>query len=94
MPHLGAVVARNVAGERVRRRWTRTQLANRLGWTPTALGAIETGTRKVTVDDLPPLCRAFGVSIVDLLRGGDPEDIEALRISSAEVTSGLWRQFR
>jgi transcriptional regulator with XRE-family HTH domain len=75
---LSAIVARNIAAERVRRRWTQADLADRLGVTRGAVSTWETGTRVVGLDLLIPLCRALDVPLVDLLKGVDQDDLRAL----------------
>lgn len=75
---LSAIVARNLAAERVRHRWTQAQLAEHLGVTRGAVSTWETGTRLVGLDMLVPLCRALNVTLTDLLRGADPGDLAAL----------------
>lgn len=78
MPPIGAVVARNVRAERARLGWRQADLANRLGWSATKVGNVESGVRKVTMDDLPALCGALGVKLIKLLDGADPDDIAKL----------------
>jgi transcriptional regulator with XRE-family HTH domain len=73
-----AYLARNIAAERVRHRWTQAQLAERLGVAASTVSGWETGHRLIGVDALVPLCRALGVSLADLLRGLDADDRQAL----------------
>lgn len=77
-PQLSAVVARNIAAERARARWTQAELAERLGVAPSTVSTWEVGKRVVGMDWLPALCRVFGVTMADLLRGADADDIRAL----------------
>lgn len=42
--------------------------------------AVETGRRKLAVDDLPALCRAFDIPLAKLLDGAAPEDLVALHL--------------
>jgi transcriptional regulator with XRE-family HTH domain len=72
------VVARNVAGERARARWTQADLAERLGVSPATVSTWEVGKRVIGMDWLPPLCRALEVSLADLVRGADPDDLRAM----------------
>jgi transcriptional regulator with XRE-family HTH domain len=78
MPSIGDVVAANVRAERARARLTQRQLAERLGWAVTTLADLEAGRRRPAVDDLPRLCEAFGVRLVDLLARADAEDLRRL----------------
>jgi transcriptional regulator with XRE-family HTH domain len=78
MPTLGDRIAANVRGERARRRWTQGDLAERLGWSRSTVGDFESGRRKVTADDLPLLCEAFGFDLAELAHGADPADLRRL----------------
>ncbi len=75
---LADIVARNIRLERSHRRWKQEQLAERLGWGPAVITALEAGTRRVNMDDLPALCRVFGISLSRLIDGADPDDLAAL----------------
>lgn len=75
---MSAAVARNVAAERARARWTQADLAERLGVAPSTVSTWEVGKRVVGMDWLPALCRVLGVTMADLVRGADPEDLRAL----------------
>lgn len=78
MASLGDHIAANVRGERARRKWTQADLAERLGWSRSTVGDVESGRRKVIADDLPALCRAFGMPLSELVRGTDPEHLRRL----------------
>jgi transcriptional regulator with XRE-family HTH domain len=71
-------IAANVRAERAFRRWSQQQLADRLGWSRTAVADLEGGRRRVGVDDLPLLCRAFGMTFAELASRAGPEDLDAL----------------
>lgn len=77
-PAASAIIARNLAAERVRHRWSQADLAERVGVGRTTIASWETGHRIVGVDALVPLCRALGVTMADLMRGADPADLRAL----------------
>jgi transcriptional regulator with XRE-family HTH domain len=76
-------VAAAVRAERARRKWTQVELAQRAGLSATTIGDLEQGKRAVRVDDLPRLCRAFGLPLASLTQGADRADIEALGLWSA-----------
>jgi transcriptional regulator with XRE-family HTH domain len=78
MADLTTVVSQNVRGERARRGWRQTDLAKRLEWSIGMVSDTESGKRRVGLADMPRLCRAFEVPLVDMLRGADPEDLAAL----------------
>lgn len=77
-PTLGDAVAAAVRAERARLRWTQADLAQRLGWSVSTLGELESGRRRPAVDDLPLLCEAFGVPLVELVRRATPDDLRKL----------------
>jgi ribosome-binding protein aMBF1 (putative translation factor) len=83
MASLGAHIARNVAAERTRRMWDQTQLAQRIGaegWSRSTVSNLELGKRKVTADDLPLLCEAFEISLLQLMFGANAADLAKLRL--------------
>jgi transcriptional regulator with XRE-family HTH domain len=80
MATLGAIIANNVRGERARRRLRQLDVAEALGWPLSSYGDLETGRRKVSADDLPQLCEVLGVTLNDLLRGADAEDLRRMGI--------------
>lgn len=90
---IAAFVASNVRGERNRKRpraWTQAQLAERIRelqpdgarqlWSTAMVGDLETGRRAVLAEDLPLLCGALGISLADLVRGADPDEVARLRL--------------
>ncbi len=78
---LTALLAMNVAAERVRLRMDQAVLADRLGVDRSTVTRIENGQRPVRVDELLPLCEALGVTLVDLLRGATPGQMTRLGLS-------------
>ena len=75
---LSALLARNVAAERVRRRWTQADLAAKLGVSRGTLGGWESGSRHIGVDWLLPLCGALDVPLIKLLDGLDATELRRL----------------
>jgi transcriptional regulator with XRE-family HTH domain len=83
MASLGAHIARNVAAERIRRRWDQSTLAQKIGaegWSRSTVSNLELGKRKVTADDLPLLCEAFEISLLQLMHGVEAADLAKLRL--------------
>lgn len=80
MPDLGDVIARNVRAERSRKRWKQSDLAERLGWTASNVGHLESGRRAVKASDLPALCEALGIPFEQLIFGAEAEDVRRLRL--------------
>lgn len=76
--HLALTLARAVRAERARRGWSQTALAERLGWSQTKVAAVEGGTRRLYVHEMPEVCRVFGVSLARLLQDADQDDRRAL----------------
>jgi transcriptional regulator with XRE-family HTH domain len=81
MSRLSDVIAANVRAERARRRWSQQELADRSGLSRSTIADLEIGTRRITADHLPVLCRAFGVTFAEMIRGAEAEDIQALSIT-------------
>jgi transcriptional regulator with XRE-family HTH domain len=80
MATLSATLARSLRAERARRGWTQGELAEQLGWTRATLSAVESGRRRLAVDDLPAICAVFNLGLADLLDGLDDELRRALDV--------------
>lgn len=82
MPRLSAVFPRNVRAERVRKGWDQAELGERIGgWTRTMVSDLETGRRRLAVDDIGPICAALELDVVRLAVGcDDPAEIAAFGI--------------
>jgi transcriptional regulator with XRE-family HTH domain len=70
---LSTTIARSMRAERARRGWSQEELAERLGWTRSAVASVETERRMLALDDVPAICHAFGVGLADLLTGLDDD---------------------
>jgi transcriptional regulator with XRE-family HTH domain len=75
---LGDLTARNVRAERGRLRWRQDELAARLGVSQTTVSALESGRRRIDVDDLLPLCQVLQVPLTRLLVGATREQLQVL----------------
>ncbi|HWI73739.1 MAG TPA: XRE family transcriptional regulator [Baekduia sp.] len=62
-----ARVSARLRALRTEQRLTLAEVAGRAGMDPSALSRLESGARRLTLDHLPPLARALGVSVDDLL---------------------------
>lgn len=80
MTRLSDVIAAEVRASRARQRITQLQLAQRLQWSVSTVGELETGKRGVSVNDLPLLCRALDVPLMELLSRAEAADLEALQL--------------
>ena len=78
MPTLGDVLAANIRAERARRRWRQEDLADLLGWPRSSVSDLESGKRRIVVDDLVPLCQAFDVTFAKLLDGADEAELRTI----------------
>jgi transcriptional regulator with XRE-family HTH domain len=65
---------RRLRALRTERGWSLDELARRSGVNPSTISRIETGGRRIALDQLAPLAHALGVSIDELLRAPD-EDV-------------------
>jgi transcriptional regulator with XRE-family HTH domain len=77
---LSQVIARNARALRAAARLRQVDVAGRAGISRTRLSVIESGVRRVTVEDVLALCRGLDVGVLDLLDGAAPGDRRALRI--------------
>jgi transcriptional regulator with XRE-family HTH domain len=82
MPKLEKVIAASVQAERARLGWRQVDLAERLDWSLSQVSDLERNQRAIHVNDLPLLCSALNVSITDLVKHADPEDLRALMLAS------------
>jgi transcriptional regulator with XRE-family HTH domain len=84
MPRLSAVFPNNVRSERARLGLDQDELGKLiLGWSRSMVSDLETGRRKLNVDDIGPICRALGVTLNRLALGcDDPDEVRALGLSN------------
>ncbi len=75
MPDVDAVVRRRLRALRVARGWSLETMGARCFLSPSTLSRIETGGRRIALDQLVPLARALGVSLDDLVSVDDDEDV-------------------
>jgi transcriptional regulator with XRE-family HTH domain len=81
-PTFSDAIAASVRAERARLRLTQVELGERMGIAGATISDIETGRRAVTANDLPLLCEVFDVSLAELARRADPDDLQRLRLGS------------
>jgi transcriptional regulator with XRE-family HTH domain len=77
-PSLSEVAAGNVRARRARLRLTQRQAADRAGLARSIWSVIESGQRRLTLDDAWRICGALDMDIRDLLDGAPDEAISAL----------------
>lgn len=75
---MAPIVAANVRAARTDLGLRQVDLANDLGWSRPTVSAIEAGTRRISIADAAALCSSLKISLGDLLKGADPNDLEML----------------
>ena len=64
---LDALVRQRIRGLRVARGWSLDELAARSYLSPSTLSRIETGHRRIALDQLAPIARALGTTLDQLV---------------------------
>jgi transcriptional regulator with XRE-family HTH domain len=72
---LDALVRQRIRGLRVARGWSLDELAARSYLSPSTLSRIETGHRRIALDQLAPIARALGTTLDQLVESGRDEDV-------------------
>ncbi len=72
---LDAVVRQRIRGLRLAKGWTLDALAARCYLSPSTLSRIETGHRRVALDQLVPIARALGTTLDQLVEPADDTDV-------------------
>lgn len=70
-----ALVRQRLRGLRVARGWSLDVLAERCFMSPSTLSRIETGHRRLTLDQLSSLARALGTTLDQLVESTDDDDV-------------------
>lgn len=79
--HLRDILAPTVRELRHRQKLRQEDLARRLGWPLSRVTRLETGDVQLRVDDLPALCRTFGLTLADLLAEAHPDDLDVMGLT-------------
>ncbi|UQU62465.1 helix-turn-helix transcriptional regulator [Couchioplanes caeruleus] len=72
---LDSLVRQRIRGLRLARGWSLDELAARSYLSPSTLSRIETGHRRIALDQLAPLARALGTTLDQLVESGDDGDV-------------------
>jgi transcriptional regulator with XRE-family HTH domain len=72
---LDAVIRARIRGLRVARGWSLDALAGRCHLSASTLSRIETGHRRISIDQLVPIARALGSSLDQLVEPVDDDDV-------------------
>jgi transcriptional regulator with XRE-family HTH domain len=72
---LDAVIRARLKGLRLARGWSLDALAARCHLSPSTLSRIETGHRRISIDQLAPIARALGTTLDQLVEPVDGDDV-------------------
>lgn len=72
---LDAIIRQRIRGTRLARGWSLENLAARCQLSPSTLSRIETGHRRIALDQLLPIARAFGTTLDALVESGGEDDV-------------------
>jgi transcriptional regulator with XRE-family HTH domain len=72
---LDELVRKRIRGLRVARGWSLDDLAARCYLSPSTLSRIETGHRRIALDQLTPIARALGTTLDQLVESVDDDDV-------------------
>jgi transcriptional regulator with XRE-family HTH domain len=72
---LDGLVRQRIRGLRLARGWSLDELARRCHLSPSNLSRIETGHRRITLDQLTPISRALGTTLDRLVESADDADV-------------------
>ena len=72
---LDALVRQRIRGLRLARGWSLDELAARSYLSPSTLSRLETGHRRIALDQLAPIARALGTTLDQLVESGSDEDV-------------------
>lgn len=87
---LEALVRERIRGLRVARGWSLDELAGRCHLSPSTLSRIETGHRRIALDQLTGIARALGATLDQLVEPVDDEDV-VIRPQRDEAQHGMTR---
>jgi transcriptional regulator with XRE-family HTH domain len=72
---LDDLVRRRIRGLRAARGWSLDELASRCYLSPSTLSRIETGHRRIALDQLAPIARALSISLDQLVESAADDDV-------------------
>lgn len=72
---LDAVIRQRIRGLRLARGWSLDALSARCFLSPSTLSRLETGHRRMALDQLVPIARALGTTLDELVETADDEDV-------------------
>jgi len=87
---LDALVRQRIRGLRTARGWSLDDLAARSFLSPSTLSRIETGHRRIALDQLTPIARALSVTIDQLVESDDDADVVIRPIRDEDHGTTTW----
>jgi transcriptional regulator with XRE-family HTH domain len=72
---LDGLVRQRIRGLRIARGWSLDDMAARCYLSPSTLSRIETGHRRIALDQLAPIARALGTTLDSLVESADDDDV-------------------
>lgn len=72
---MDAVIRQRIRGLRLARGWSLDAVAARCYLSPSTLSRIETGHRRIALDQLVPIARALGTTLDHLVESAEDEDV-------------------
>jgi len=72
---LDGLVRKRIRGLRLAKGWSLDDLATRCFLSPSTLSRIETGHRRIALDQLAPIARALGSTLDQLVESADDDDV-------------------
>ena len=89
-PAMDVVIRERIRGLRRARGWSLDALAGRCYLSPSTLSRIETGHRRIALDQLVPIARALGTTLDELVEPADDEDVVIRPEPSHEAGWTVW----
>jgi transcriptional regulator with XRE-family HTH domain len=87
---LDSVVRRRIRGLRLARGWTLDALAARCHLSPSNLSRLETGGRRIALDQLVPIAKALGTTLDQLIESADEQDVVIRPLASSDGPVTVW----
>jgi quercetin dioxygenase-like cupin family protein/DNA-binding Xre family transcriptional regulator len=89
-PDVDALVRQRIRGLREARGWSLDALAARCFLSPSTLSRIETGHRRIALDQLVPIAKALGTTLDELIESGDDGDVVIRPQKDEEAGRTTW----
>lgn len=83
------VARRRLRSLRLARGWTLDELARRSNVGASTISRLETGHRRLAIDNLADLARALGTSVDELIGGGDDEHVVIRPVRSKDANGAV-----